>query len=674
MGDKTAIEWTDATWNPVTGCTKVSRGCDNCYAERLAERFRGTPGHPFEKGFDLTLREERLRQPLSWKRPRRIFVNSMSDLFHKEIPTGFIDRVFDVMEAANRHVYQVLTKRSSLMKNYLWSRYGGRSAPRHIWCGVSVEDRGATVRIAHLKETPVPVRFVSMEPLLGPMGDIDLEGISWIIVGGESGPKARPMNLRWVLDIRDSCEREGVDFFFKQWGGPTPKSRGRRLEGVEHNAAPLVRGRKNPMQFRNPPQFRWSPDGRPPKIEAHSRAKLTVLRSYLGAYFDRLNVNPNREEFKIDLVDGFSGGGTFRDSDETVSGTPLIMIEELEKAKERLNTNRAKPLSVDCKFYFTDAEQAHTEHLRNVLMERGYDTDSNDNIVVRNGRFENEIEDIIAEIQRRQPRAGRAIFLLDQTGFSHVCLKMVARILGELPAAEVIMTFAADALINHLAETPALVQAVEPLELTEDQLRDMIQRKNAYGRAFAQRYLRDQIRGATNAPFDTPFFIRPKQSRRALWFLHLSRHPVARDVMIQCHWKVQNTFEHYGHGDFRMLGWDALKSGTLPRFNFEEEENRNLRNQLLKSMPDKLSALASQHPVTVDSVRREFANQTAAPFSVMDEVILDLFRSREFEVLSPGGKVRSHSLIRLQPTDRIARSSSPLLPGLLRRSPRRRRR
>ena len=420
------------------------------------------------------------------------------------------------------------------------------------------------------------------------------------------------------------------------------------------------------MQPRNPERFTWRLNERPPEIEAHSRAKLTVLRSYLGAYFDRLNVNPNREEFKIDLVDGFSGGGTFRDSDETVSGTPLIMIEELEKAKERLNTNRAKLLSVDCKFYFTDAERAHTDHLCKVLMDRGYDTDSNDNIVVRNGRFENEIEGIIAEIQRRQPRAGRAIFLLDQTGFSHVCLKMVARILGELPAAEVIMTFAADALINHLAETPALVQAVEPLELTEDQLRDMIQRKNAYGRAFAQRYLRDQIRGATNATFDTPFFIRPRQSRRALWFLHLSRHPTARDVMIQCHWKVQNTFEHYGYGDFRMLGWDALKSARLPRFNFEEAEDRNLRNQLLKSMPDKLSALASQYPVTVDSVRREFANQTAAPFSVMDDVILDLFRSREFEVLNPEGKVRSHSLTRLQPTDRIARSSSPLLPGLLR--------
>ena len=238
MGGKSAIEWTDVTWNPVTGCTKITRGCDHCYAERLAERFRGIPGHPFENGFDLTLRPERLSQPLSWKRPRMVFVNSMSDLFHKEIPTSFIDRVFETMEVAKQHVFQVLTKRSSLMRDYLQHRYGGDTAPRHIWCGVSVEDHTATARIQHLQRAPAAVRFLSIEPLLGPLGEIDLEGISWVIVGGESGPNARPMKKRWVLDIRDLCERKGIPFFFKQWGGRTPKSGGRRLEGIEHSAMP----------------------------------------------------------------------------------------------------------------------------------------------------------------------------------------------------------------------------------------------------------------------------------------------------------------------------------------------------------------------------------------------------------------------------------------------------
>ena len=239
MGAKSAIEWTDATWNPVTGCTKITRGCDHCYAERFAERFRGTLGHPFKDGFDLKLRPERLSQPLSWKRPRRVFVNSMSDLFHKEIPATFIDRVFDTMEATDRHTFQVLTKRSSLMMTYLRRRYGSRPAPQHIWCGVSVEDHTATTRIRHLRQTPISTRFLSIEPLLGPIGNVDLEGIAWVIVGGESGPKARPMQLAWVIDIRDRCKREGVPFFFKQWGGRTPKSGGRLLEEVEHNAMPI---------------------------------------------------------------------------------------------------------------------------------------------------------------------------------------------------------------------------------------------------------------------------------------------------------------------------------------------------------------------------------------------------------------------------------------------------
>lgn len=238
MANNSLIEWTDATWNPVTGCTKITRGCDNCYAQRIAERFRGVVGHPFERGFELTLRPERLVQPLSWKRPRMIFVNSMSDLFHKHVPAEFIDEVFDTMEKAHWHIFQILTKRSSLMRNYLRSRYGGDTAPPHIWCGVSVEDELATARIQHLQNAQASIRFLSIEPLLGPLENLSLEGISWVIVGGESGPKARPMERQWVIAIRDQCQREHVPFFFKQWGGRTPKERGRLLDGEEHNALP----------------------------------------------------------------------------------------------------------------------------------------------------------------------------------------------------------------------------------------------------------------------------------------------------------------------------------------------------------------------------------------------------------------------------------------------------
>ncbi len=238
MADNSAIEWTDATWNPVTGCTKISRGCDHCYAERFSERFRGVPGHPFESGFDLTLRPERLTQPLSWKRPRMVFVNSMSDLFHKEIPRAHIAAVFDTMERASWHTYQVLTKRSSLLQKFVNDRYQKRPAPRHIWLGVSVEDDRAATRIVHLRAANASVRFLSIEPLLAPVGELDLTGINWVIVGGESGPYARLMDESWVIDIRNQCVHAGVSFFFKQWGGRSPKTGGRLLEGKEWNQFP----------------------------------------------------------------------------------------------------------------------------------------------------------------------------------------------------------------------------------------------------------------------------------------------------------------------------------------------------------------------------------------------------------------------------------------------------
>jgi protein gp37 len=238
MADKSSIEWTDATWNPVTGCTKISAGCDHCYAERFSERFRGTPGHPFGAGFDLTLRPERLNQPLHWRQPRMIFVNSMSDLFHKDVPKEFVDRIFDTMEKADWHTFQVLTKRSSLMMKYMKRRYGSSSGPGHIWFGVSVEDGTQLSRVRHLQQSPAGVRFLSIEPLIGNVGTLPLDGVDWVIVGGESGPRARYMERAWVRSIRDQCKAAGVAFFFKQWGGLRPKTGGRKLDGREWNQFP----------------------------------------------------------------------------------------------------------------------------------------------------------------------------------------------------------------------------------------------------------------------------------------------------------------------------------------------------------------------------------------------------------------------------------------------------
>lgn len=238
MAQTSEIEWTDATWNPVTGCTKIGPGCDNCYAERFAERWRGIEGHPYEQGFDLRLWPSRLGQPSLWKKPRMIFVNSMSDLFHKKVDRNHIDKVFDAMERADWHVYQVLTKRSSLMRDYIRVRYGDRRVPKHIWLGVSVEDEAHKRRIDHLRQINSEARFISFEPLLGSIGSVDLSGVAWAIVGGESGPRARPMAPSWATELRDQCGTDGVAFFFKQWGGARPKSGGRLLEGEEWNGFP----------------------------------------------------------------------------------------------------------------------------------------------------------------------------------------------------------------------------------------------------------------------------------------------------------------------------------------------------------------------------------------------------------------------------------------------------
>jgi protein gp37 len=253
MAEHSAIEWTESTWNPVTGCTKLSAGCDHCYAERFSERFRNVPNHPFSSGFDLTLRPERLEQPKSWRRPRLIFVNSMSDLFHKNVPVTFVERVFETMESADWHVFQVLTKRSSLMRRFVNARYRERAVPEHIWLGVSIENASTLSRLRHLKETNAMIRFVSFEPLLGPIGDVDLKGIDWVIAGGESGPRSRPVRIDWLRELRDACRAQRVAFFFKQWGGRTPKAGGNRLDGEQCLAWPIHHGGVSASDVPGPP-------------------------------------------------------------------------------------------------------------------------------------------------------------------------------------------------------------------------------------------------------------------------------------------------------------------------------------------------------------------------------------------------------------------------------------
>lgn len=236
MGDKSSIEWTDATWNPITGCAKISPGCDNCYAARFAERWRGIKGHPYEQGFDLKVHDNRFSQPERWRKPRRIFVNSMSDLFHAGVVELDVMHLLTLMKEVDRHTYQILTKRPSRMRKMvgMWANNYGE-VPNHMWMGVSVENQKTVeARIPDLLQTPAKLRFLSVEPLLENIGLSKYLGtgqIHWVIVGGESGPKARRMNPDWAMNVRDTCQQYGVPFFFKQHGGPRPKTNGRLLEG-----------------------------------------------------------------------------------------------------------------------------------------------------------------------------------------------------------------------------------------------------------------------------------------------------------------------------------------------------------------------------------------------------------------------------------------------------------
>jgi protein gp37 len=239
MGEHSKIEWTEATWNPVRGCAKVSPGCKHCYAEAFAERFRGVAGHPYQRGFDLRIVPEKLLEPLHWNIPKVIFVNSMSDLFHESVPDDYILAVVRVMAAADWHTYQVLTKRSERMMRFLRDRWDVVANLSHVWWGVSVEDKKYGVpRIHHLRQCRVPIRFLSVEPLLEDVGPLDLSEIHWVIVGGESGFGARPMREEWVRSIMSQCADADVPFFFKQWGGVNKRRTGRELDGRTYDELP----------------------------------------------------------------------------------------------------------------------------------------------------------------------------------------------------------------------------------------------------------------------------------------------------------------------------------------------------------------------------------------------------------------------------------------------------
>ena len=390
-----------------------------------------------------------------------------------------------------------------------------------------------------------------------------------------------------------------------------------------------------------------------PRLEDHSKAKLDVLRSYLRCYYDRLGRVHARDVFRLDVVDGFAGGGLFSYQGNTISGSPLVMLEELKAAEERLSSSRRKPLDFDVNHYFIDSNPQHIRHLQSVLSQREYSFGDGSPVTVICAEFEHVLDRLISQISQRQPRAGRAIFVLDQCGYSRVNLNLVKKIFSRLNSAEVILTFAADSLMNFLHNSPQFVRTVSPIGLTDELFQDIMYRK-ILERPLVQRLLRDHIRQQCGALYDTPFFICPKVSRRALWFIHLSQHPTARDVMMQCHWHSGNTFLHYGSGGFDFVGWDPiLEKASLGLFRFGCDEEEQLKKDLCNTLPEKLTPLMGDNSISIEHMRLELANQTSATYSILDEVIVELYHSGELRILDARGKARSKALVHLNRSDTI---------------------
>lgn len=452
MAENSAIEWTNSTWNPVTGCTKLSAGCDRCYAERFSERFRGVPGHPFEPGFDLTLRPARLEQPKQWRRRRLIFVNSMSDLFHKNIPADYVSRVFDTMESADWHVYQVLTKRSSLMRNFVNQRYPDHPVPAHIWLGVSIENASTLSRLRHLKQANASVRFVSFEPLLGSVGAADLTDIHWVIAGGESGPGARPVEPDWIREIRDGCQKQRVAFFFKQWGGRTPKAGGNTLDSRQWMEFPEIGVEQD---FAVPVQVAGAPrevTDEPMDVGPWAREKLECLGKYLGAYTTILSKQKWLKGYFY--IDAFAGPGYLKvrqDGTDDPAQQSLLDVSEhaVSDAGEAEYISGSPRVALDIQHPFTDYVFIELDKVRIKQLEilKAERKDPKTRIHVREEDCNKYLLELLAR-NRSQWSQWRGVVFLDPFGM-HVPWDTIAA-LGKTGAIEVFVNFPVGMAIQRL--------------------------------------------------------------------------------------------------------------------------------------------------------------------------------------------------------------------------------
>ena len=409
--------------------------------------------------------------------------------------------------------------------------------------------------------------------------------------------------------------------------------------------------------------FRWEPGAPPPHIEAHSLAKLQVVGRYVYAYCNTLNQDVRRDQFRLDIVDGFAGGGVHFHEGEEIPGSPLVMLEACQRAERELNEKRSKPLRFDVKYHFVEKDPRHFEYLRQELQKRGHLREGGP-VALYEQEFGEALDQIIADIGRRQPRSGRSIFLLDQFGYTDADLHLVQRIGRHLPNAEVILTISVDAMLNF-ATRESIVARLDSFGIPKNRIDAALRTSSdTHVKAMMQRALPQLLAGSTLFDWFTPFFIRPAISHWELWFAHFSRNVVARNVMLDCHWRFQNTFAHYGDSlGLNMLGFEGqAPSPTLPTFTEVDRDvmNTGIEDRLVPELNEKLE---EEQSLPFAGVIQHFGNRTAATVADFNKVVVRVRNAGEIQIVGPDGRRRDGTNLKiLRPNDRIVRPPQLALP------------
>ena len=408
--------------------------------------------------------------------------------------------------------------------------------------------------------------------------------------------------------------------------------------------------------------FHWELGKAPPLIEEHSLAKLQVLRRYLRAYFDTLNQDVRKDHFRLALVDGFAGGGLYLHNDQEESGSPLVMLEESQSAELRLNEGRRKRLQFDVKHHFVEKDPAHAEYLRRVLQERGHLRDNERVTLYPGRRFVDVLDQIIAAVAPTWRHSGRSIFVLDQCGYTDADINMVRRIGDRLPNAEVILTVSIDAMLNF-SNRENVVSRIGSFGIHKDRVEALLRTSEDHPKALMQRALPMLVVDSTVFHWFTPFFLRPESSRRDLWFVHFSRNATARDVMLDCHWKIRNAFAHYGESfGPKMLGSEALEGSKVPLLTFNDGDRREMSAALAEQLVPQLHGKLKAGGLRFSGVLDHFGNKTAATIADFNNLVVSARGAGELQIVGPDGKPRSRSLQIIRQDDRIVLPPQLTLP------------